>query len=162
MSILDVGNEAMMAYLTNESGAGWPLIVRFDIAISVLTSVDSNDVWSWLLTIKIGSADSITTSSDAWGWSADTAAASWAALTADAIDMITEMIAEVICFNEANDAIEVDSSDVESKTASVTKGWALEFWTDEWSDGWRELNKEYDKNAEEWIEQDIGHDSRYL
>ena len=83
------------------------------------------------------------TSSWAWGWSADTAAASWAALNADAI----AMIAEATGFNEASDASEADcsDSDVESKTASVTKGWAHDFWADDWSDGWRDLNKNMTK-----------------
>ena len=160
MSILGDGNEAMAAYLTNESGAEWPLIVRFDIAISVLTWAASNASWSWLLTIKIGSADSMITSSWAPGWSAVTPAASWAALSADAI----AMIAAAIDFNEASDASEADcsDSDVESEMASVTKGWAHEFSTDDWSDGCRELNKNMSK-PEEWIdsiEQDIWHDAR--
>ena len=37
--------------------------------------------------------------------------------------MITDVTAEVICCNEASDAEAVSSdSDIESKTASVTKG----------------------------------------
>ena len=106
----------MMAYLTNESGADEPLTVRPDIAMSVLISADSIAGWSWLLTMRIGSADTMTTSSEGWGWLSADDAASWADLIAADIAMITDATAEVICFNEASDAEAVSSdSDIESR-----------------------------------------------
>ena len=147
MSILSDGSDAVIAYLTNDGdGSDVELTVSPDIAMSVLISADSMASLWWLLTMRTGSADTMTTSSDTWGWPASVDAASWADLIADDNAMITDDSDEVTDCNEANDAEAVSSdSEIESKTASVTKGWALDFWTDGWFDGCKQLNKKMTK-----------------